>query len=261
MMTRRHFVSLVVSILVIVALFIKLTIIVSGNGAISLWLHGVDEHVQTFAYAHSSLVLARLMLFITYLANAEVVIALGIVLLIIFIIVHEELLAGIFFACLIVGETLGLSIKLIIERTRPAEVLYHVSRVGFSYPSGHTLTATLFYGFLAFCLGRIFCRPIQKKLIWTGGCILIFLVGISRIYLGVHWASDVIGGWLLGGAIVILFILLFTLLEKRFKKAFRAPRKNAVIIIIVALLILVGFVCYFYVTHLADFRSIITSTV
>ncbi|MBW4703645.1 phosphatase PAP2 family protein [Micromonospora sp. RL09-050-HVF-A] len=102
-----------------------------------------------------------------------------------------------------VGGALGALLKLLVGRDRP-ELLDPVARAaGFSFPSGHALNATLAAGvlllvFLPFTRGR----PVARVLLWTAAVLLVGVTGLSRVALGVHWASDVLGGCLLGVAVV-----------------------------------------------------------
>jgi undecaprenyl-diphosphatase len=101
------------------------------------------------------------------------------------------------------GNILTPFLKDIIHRSRPDVSVAAISTLaeGFSFPSGHAFAATIFYGFLAYLAFRF-----RKR--WPGIlCVaLVFLIGVSRIYLGVHWPSDVLAGWLLGLAWLAAFI-------------------------------------------------------
>lgn len=77
---------------------------------------------------------------------------------------------------------------------------------GYSFPSGHTQGATAFWTAIMIQL--------KKKWMYVIGCSLIFLIGISRLYLGVHWPSDVIGAWILGVIWVFIANWIFDTVEK-----------------------------------------------
>jgi membrane-associated phospholipid phosphatase len=87
-------------------------------------------------------------------------------------------------------------LKRIFQRARPQlwEVLYQPS--SFSFPSGHAMSAMMVYGVAAFLLAQLY--PQQRRTCWLIAAVLIFLVGFSRVYLGVHWPSDVVAGWAFG---------------------------------------------------------------
>jgi undecaprenyl-diphosphatase len=109
------------------------------------------------------------------------------------------------------GLLLSSLCKWIVGRPRPSADLVKVWTIiaNQSFPSGHVVNYVTFYGFL-FCLAtwRIPNRLLRTALQLLFGA-LILLVGPSRIYLGAHWASDVIGGYLLGGTWLYLSIQIY----------------------------------------------------
>ena len=78
---------------------------------------------------------------------------------------------------------------------------------GFSFPSGHSFVAISFYGFLIYLVAR-YCRGRYKYPLMLLLFLVIPCVGISRVYLGVHYSSDVLAGFSLGGAWLAFYIFL-----------------------------------------------------
>jgi membrane-associated phospholipid phosphatase len=90
-------------------------------------------------------------------------------------------------------------IKPLVARPRPAVGQLVATATGFSFPSGHATQATAVLGALAYLASAWTPRWSVKVAVWAAAAIAVVLVGFSRVYLGVHWASDVIGGSALGG--------------------------------------------------------------
>ena len=118
----------------------------------------------------------------------------------------------------IIVEILNLSIKLLVHRSRPSADLIHVTNLlnSYSFPSGHVMFYTGFFGFICFLIFTVL-KPswIRNLLLFVFGSHVV-LIGLSRIYLGEHWASDVVGAYLLGGLCLIGFIRLYRLGKSRF---------------------------------------------
>jgi undecaprenyl-diphosphatase len=103
-------------------------------------------------------------------------------------------------------------IKEIVQRTRPDDVYHLVTATGFSFPSGHSNAGLVFYLFLMVLLRRYLIINDYKSvahLITVFFPILVVAIGVSRVYLGVHYPSDVLGGWLLGGVLIIIFMTIY----------------------------------------------------
>ena len=107
--------------------------------------------------------------------------------------------------------------KFAVDRPRPS--LEQVQIIGINhgngYPSGHTFFATLFLGFLAYLLFTHLQNRVWRIVSLILLISLILLVGSSRIYLGAHWPSDVLGGYLLGGLFLTLLIWSYKSLKSR----------------------------------------------
>jgi membrane-associated phospholipid phosphatase len=100
-------------------------------------------------------------------------------------------------------------VKVVVERPRPpaADALTQAS--GFSFPSGHAATAVAVYAVLALLLARGCCGRRRIGLLLAGG-LVVLAVGASRVYLGVHYPTDVLAGWLTGAALALGSWLLVT---------------------------------------------------
>lgn len=103
--------------------------------------------------------------------------------------------------------------KLLFMRERPAgEQLTNAA--GYSFPSGHATLSLVFYGFFIYLLLDQ-SRSNWSKIIAGGLILLILFIGVSRVYLNVHFATDVLGGFALGGILLTFFILTFRFIVPR----------------------------------------------
>ncbi|HEY6608292.1 MAG TPA: phosphatase PAP2 family protein [Candidatus Limnocylindria bacterium] len=96
-------------------------------------------------------------------------------------------------------------LKRLHGRARPDVLDPIIAEVGYSFPSGHAANATIAYGVLAVLVSRLAIPIALRALIVAGLIVTIFTVGLSRVWLGVHFPSDVLAGWLLGGAFVCAY--------------------------------------------------------
>lgn len=96
-------------------------------------------------------------------------------------------------------------LKLILHRPRPDEFQI-ITETGYSFPSGHSMVSMAYYGFLIYLIYKYVANKKLKYLLMVILSILIILIGISRIYLGVHYTSDVLAGFLVSISYLIIFI-------------------------------------------------------
>jgi undecaprenyl-diphosphatase len=110
-------------------------------------------------------------------------------------------------AAAVIGLTaLGVEIvKSVVARERPEILEPILVEHGFSFPSGHATLSMTAYGVLAVLVWRSRLAREAKLAATALVGMIVFAVGVSRIWLGVHWPSDVLGGWIVGGVIVLLF--------------------------------------------------------
>jgi undecaprenyl-diphosphatase len=116
------------------------------------------------------------------------------------------------------GSLVTMIVKLLVYRPRPTpdlvRVLSHLN--SWSFPSGHVVTFTTFCGFLAFLCYTLLKPSWGRTALLIGLALMIVLVGVSRIYEGQHWFSDVVGGYLLGSLWLALSIEFYRWGKPRF---------------------------------------------
>ena len=104
----------------------------------------------------------------------------------------------------------GNLLKLAVGRSRPEYLLLDVAPTSLSFPSGHALFAAIFWGLLVWLAEESIQSPLIRRSVQVALGLLILAVGWSRIYLGLHWPSDVIGGYMYG----LLAVWLLTWLRR-----------------------------------------------
>lgn len=106
--------------------------------------------------------------------------------------------------------------KYTIRRIRP-DVFFGTEPTTYSFPSGHSLLSLCFYFTLAALIARRVPSAPGRLAIWTAAALLIATIGLSRIYLGVHYPSDVLGGFLTGASWMCLGLLAADFVERRMR--------------------------------------------
>ena len=105
--------------------------------------------------------------------------------------------------------------KHLFLRPRPDAALHLVEQGGFSFPSGHSVTSVIVFGLLFYLIRKHCNRPVLRNVL-SGICLLLaVLVGPSRIYVGVHWPTDVLAGWCIGGGVLLIFLVILEVWDTR----------------------------------------------
>ncbi len=138
------------------------------------------------------------MIAITELGDTAVVVAVTIIIFLWLAWKRAWRTAAYWIAAIAGASALNTVIKVALHRARPGESLYP-GWSAFSFPSGHSTVNMVLYGFLAFLMAREL-RPVLRVLVALVAAVLIFMIAFSRLYLGVHWLSDVLGGLAFGSA-------------------------------------------------------------
>ena len=108
------------------------------------------------------------------------------------------------------AAVLGLTplLQLLVDRPRPPAALVGIDHPlgGLGFPSGHAYQSMVFFGLLIYLASIRISRPWLRRLVQAFLALLILTIGVSRVYLGAHWPSDVLGGHLLGVTFLVLFL-------------------------------------------------------
>ena len=140
--------------------------------------------------------------FITNFGGAIFLIVLTIALI---ILIKNKKIGLSIFANLVVVAVLNQVLKRILQRPRPTEYRI-IEETGYSFPSGHSMISMAFYGYLIYLIYKYAKNKYIKWISIVLLSILICAIGISRIYLGVHYTSDVLGGFLISISYLIIYI-------------------------------------------------------
>lgn len=155
--------------------------------------------VSTFLISNFATPIAK---FITNFGGAIFLITLTIIL---FIVIKNKKIGLSIFSNLVIITVLNQLLKRILQRPRPTEFRI-IEETGYSFPSGHSMVSMAFYGYLIYLIYRYVKNKCIKWISIAFLSVLICSIGVSRIYLGVHYTSDVLGGFLVSISYLILFI-------------------------------------------------------
>ena len=155
--------------------------------------------ISTFLISDFTIPIAKV---ITNFGGAIFLIVVTIVL---FILIKNKKIRLSIFSNLVIITILNQLLKRILQRPRPTEYRI-IEETGYSFPSGHSMISMAFYGYLIYLIYKYVKNKYIKWISIVLLSILICAVGISRIYLGVHYTSDVLGGFLISISYLIIYI-------------------------------------------------------
>ena len=162
-----------------------------------------DDRIRVLVHVHANPALTAVMRGISLIGEPWFLIVLGIPAVVWFVRKGWRRTVYLFAITVAGAEVLDQLLKLVFHRPRPATFFSLTEPMGYSFPSGHALVACAFFGGLAvFAAARTGSRA-RRCLYYMVSTLLIAAIGFSRIYLGVHYPSDVLGGY--AAAVVWLF--------------------------------------------------------
>lgn len=173
----------------------------------------IDRSVLGFIQEYRTALATVFFRWITNLAGVESVIA-GLTVLLA-VAWRSRFLPVLFGGAVVLGVMITQTLKLVFGRLRPEEALRVVAENGFSFPSGHTFLATVLFGLGGYVLARSAKTRLGR---WSAASIaglLVLLVGFSRMYLGVHYPSDVLASFFFASALVCVAVTFIEINQSR----------------------------------------------
>lgn len=175
--------------------------LVSALTVDAAWMRAMDGAVIGWLEGHRVAGLTAVARETTALANATTLVLIALVAAVLLDAHHRRRLSLLPLAAMVVAIGVNYLAKALFGRDRP-QLLEWLTHAGHhAFPSGHALYAAAGFITLAFSLGCVTTVPWIRWAVWIVAVGLVLAVGLSRVYLGVHWPSDVLGGWGLGCAV------------------------------------------------------------
>lgn len=190
-MKNKRFISILNLVLLIIFIYIGLMVRNSSEGIL------FDVAVLDFIHSSTNSILLSIMKFISFIGSGWFLVpVIGIA------IVYSFLKKNYYVSKILLANTLGswvfnYILKWAFQRTRPFDYAL-VKQGGLSYPSGHSMVTMSMYLAIAYLLSQNVDDHIKKRNIYIIASTIIILMGISRMYLGVHWPTDIVGGYIMG---------------------------------------------------------------
>ncbi|WCK56460.1 phosphatase PAP2 family protein [Aneurinibacillus sp. Ricciae_BoGa-3] len=177
-----------------------------------------DNAIIALVQGYESPALTFIMKFFTFIGSTPCVAVLAILVMVfLYKVLHHRMELIVFLVVVVGTPLLNVLLKSLFRRQRPT-IHRLIEQAGYSFPSGHSMEAFAFYGVLTFLLWRhIPTRP-GRTLLLIFSALMILAIGVSRIYLGVHYPSDVLGGYFVSAFWLGLTIWIFQWYQERRQK-------------------------------------------
>ncbi|TDL80841.1 phosphatase PAP2 family protein [Peribacillus frigoritolerans] len=177
-----------------------------ADEVIEMELKSFDNPIIQYIHGLRTPLLGQIMAGITSLGSATgIMMGMSIALIVLFI--NRQWWEGLFLIVAVSGSSLlNYYLKWMFKRDRPTFNPL-ITEDGYSFPSGHSMVSFSFLGILAYLITLMVKKKRLKVLIMASFFFIVFLIGFSRIYLGVHYPSDVIAGFAAGGAWLVICIV------------------------------------------------------
>lgn len=173
-----------------------------------------DESVRNFVHGFAAPPLTAAMKFFTYLGSPLSLTILGVIVIAAFFYLKHKRAVALFLITMAGEVALNLAFKMFFGRVRPEPFFDFPLPASYGFPSGHAFGSLCFFGILAWLTTARTQNKIAKAAIWSAAVIIIFLIGLSRVYLGVHYPSDVLAGYAAG----LFWVVIVALTDSRLRR-------------------------------------------
>ena len=190
--TRLYIAGFLTLIFIILSVLVKLDLVTS-----------IDTFIYHLCTFKMNDILTSIFKVFTFFGSTAFIVALSVLLFVIFLILKKKTQAYLTASVIIISTILNNVIKVIIMRSRP-EVLKLVVETSYSFPSGHTMASVTIYGILLYLVNKTDLKKGLKNTLKVILFTLPIFIGISRIYLGAHFATDVIGAYLVSSILLLV---------------------------------------------------------
>ena len=190
-----------------------------SEGVLEQETFALDKTILLSINQLSTPTLDTLMLGITRMGDPKTVVPLTLVVLFLLLWKRKKVEARFFAINAFGGAVLSYALKLAFSKPRPDLWQQHIEEITYSYPSGHALGSVVLYGFIAYLMATFY--PRYASAIYAIAIVLMLGIGFSRLYLGVHWPTDIVGGYGVGLLWITVCIMLM-----RLKKQTQQPEQS-----------------------------------
>ena len=206
---KKYIRFILAGVLVAVAIFIM--VLIKNGGIVNF-----DNEVYRIVTSNMNDTFTNIYKVFTFLGSTIFIVGACLAIL---VLMKNKKKAGVIVGSVAISTVVNQVIKNVFRRERPL-VLRLVEEKSFSFPSGHTMAATALYGILVYFVMKSNMRRGLKITLSVVLALLPFCVAVSRIYLGVHYTSDVIAGFLIAISYLVLYINIINsiIVNKNFKR-------------------------------------------
>jgi undecaprenyl-diphosphatase len=166
-----------------------------------------DSSIRETLHQAATPALTQAMMAASFLGSFYWLFPLGLFIFVLFLVIKWKRDLVLFLLTMAGEQILDPVLKNFFQRARPEVFFDYPLPTSYSFPSGHAFASLCFYGILAWLITTRLKNPLAKTAVWIFAALLIFSIGLSRIYLGVHYPSDVVAGYLMAFIWVVTIAL------------------------------------------------------